>query len=319
MSKQVPGLAGIIAPVSADVFFAEWWEKHPLHVSRAQPDFYAGLLTKTDVDRVVSSGGLRFPSIQLAKDGGFFPAEAFTRTLRSGDEVFAGVPNLDQIRAAYRSGATISLPGFHRAWAPLGSLVERLEAEISHAVHTNIYLTPGNTAGFAPHFDTHEVFILQIAGRKTWTIHPPPLALPHRTQSFDTAPAVSSRPILSVELAPGDMLYLPRGFVHSTATSAGFSLHVTLGVTVYTWVELLFELLQAGKSRDDFRRALPIGFARDKGIHDGLKRDMAELFGRLHDTADYDALVSAFSSRILSAQSAGRGAFESDISCADQR
>jgi len=301
MQVHMPSFAGIIAPLSPETFFADCWETKPLHLARANPSFYDGLLTKADAEAIISSGGLRFPAIQLARDGRFLPPEAFTRSLRSGDDIFAGVPNLDRVNAAYRSGATISLPGLHRAWRPLGLLVDSIQSEISHAVHTNAYLTPGNTAGFAPHYDTHDVFILQIAGKKTWRIHAPPLTLPHRSQTLDATPATSSRPILSVDLVPGDLLYLPRGFVHATVTSQLFSLHVTLGVTVYTWLELLQALLQTAKATEDFRRALPPGFARDGTMHPKVRTRLADLLKKLQETTDYDAVLAGFSERTKSA------------------
>src|SRR5208283_1139855 len=99
-------------------------------------------------------------------------------------------------------------------------------------------LTPGNTAGFSPHYDTHEVFVVQVGGRKRWRIYEPPIVLPHRSQPFVRAGYAPPAPLLECELCPGDLLYLPRGYVHSATTSEGYSAHVTIGLTVYTWVEL---------------------------------------------------------------------------------
>jgi hypothetical protein len=233
-----------LGPYSARAVSQADWECRPLHVRRSERDYYSQLLTNRDVEAAISSGGLRYPAIQLARDGRFFAPEAFTRNIRSGGDVFTGVPDLERIRAEYRSGATISLPGFHRAWKPLGELAAAIEVEFNHPVHTNVHVTPANATGFTPHYDTHEVFVLQIAGGKQWRIHAPPLALPHRSQPFDPGSYAPSASLFELDLAPGDLLYLPRGFVHTTATSESSSVHVTLGVTVYTWIELLTEWAQ---------------------------------------------------------------------------
>jgi len=262
MSGCILTFADLLAPVRPEMFFEQYWENQPLRIERSQSSFYDNLLTNRDVETAISSGGLRYPAIQLAKDGGFFPGEAFTRNIRSGDDIFTGIPNLDRIRSEYQSGATISLPAFHRAWQPLGALAAAIEDEFDHAVHTNAYITPGNASGFSPHYDTHEIFVLQIAGGKRWRIHEPPLFLPHRSQPFDPRSYVSSVALLEVDLTPGDLLYLPRGFVHTTATSDRFSVHVTLGITVYTWVELLSDWIQSSKNSVGLRRALLPGFAR---------------------------------------------------------
>jgi JmjC domain len=264
MSGPILTFADLLAPVRPETFFEQHWENKPLHIQRSESSFYDNLLTNGDVEAAISSGGLRYPAIQLAKDGGFFSAEAITRNIRSGDDIFTGVPNLDRVRAEYQSGATISLPAFHRAWQPLGVLAAAIEDGFDHPVHTNVYITPGNASGFTPHYDTHEVFVLQIAGGKRWRIHKPPLSLPHRSQPFDPRSYVSSAPLSEVALAPGDLLYLPRGFVHTTSNSNSFSVHVTLGVTVFTWVEVFVDWIQSSKNCLSFRRALPPGFAKTR-------------------------------------------------------
>jgi len=306
MSGHLSSFADLLAPVRQEPFFEQYWESQPLHIRRSDADHYAPLLTARDVEATLSAGGLRYPAIQLARDGGFFPPEAFTRNVRSGGDVFTGIPDLDRIRAEYRSGATISLPGFHRAWAPLGRLAAAIEAEFDHPVHTNVYITPGNAVGFSPHYDTHEVFVLQIAGSKRWRVHSPPLSLPHRSQPFDPRTYESSGPLFELDLLPGDLLYLPRGYVHTTQTSASFSLHVTLGITVYTWVELLAEWIQSSRSKESFRRALPPGFAQNEQLRQSLADRLTGMIDELRSTSDYAAFLDHFCHRVRSAR-AGLG------------
>ena len=123
--------------------------------------------------------------------------------------------------------------------------------------------------------------MLQIAGSKHWRIHQPPFPLPHLSQPFDPRSYAPSGPLFELDLVPGDLLYLPRGFVHTTTTSGRSSVHVTLGITVYTWVELLTEWAQSSKQNRSFRRALPPGFAEvqalRQSIGDRLRQMIAEL------------------------------------------
>ncbi|HXZ01295.1 MAG TPA: cupin domain-containing protein [Stellaceae bacterium] len=313
MDGRILAFADLLAPVRLETFFEQHWENKPLHIRRSEGSFYENLLTDRDIEAAIASGGLRYPAIQLAKDGGFFPAEAFTKNIRSGDDVFTGVPNLERIRTEYQSGATISLPAFHRAWQPLGALAAAIEDDFDHPVHTNVYLTPGNAAGFRPHYDTHEVFVLQIAGHKHWRIHEPSVPLPHRSQPFDPRHWSSSAPLLEVDLAPGDLLYLPRGFVHATATSDSFSAHVTLGITVYTWVELLADWIQSSKNWLSLRRALPPGFAGQKGVMQSLRNQLPGLIAELQRMTDYEGLLDGFSHRVRSARVGARADFHADV------
>jgi ribosomal protein L16 Arg81 hydroxylase len=221
-------LTALLAPISPEDFFCEFWERKPLHLSRGSAQFYDSLLTNGDLETIISSSDLRYPAIQLAKNGSYLAPEAYTRNIKHGSEFFNGVPDLGQIQSEYRSGATVVLPALQRTWPPLRQLCEALEDELSHPVHANAYLTPGASPGFTPHYDTHEVLVLQIAGIKHWRVFQPAQPLPHRSQPFAPIGYVLPSPLLELELKPGDLLYLPRGYVHAAHTSGGHSAHVTL-------------------------------------------------------------------------------------------
>ena len=46
-------------------------------------------------------------------------------------------------------------------------------------------MTPPQNQGFSAHYDTHDVFVLQVAGSKRWVVHPPVLADPLPGQDWD--------------------------------------------------------------------------------------------------------------------------------------
>jgi hypothetical protein len=305
--------ADLIGPVPRGTFFDEYWERRPLHVRRADGGHYDGLLTRAGLETVIGSGGLRYPGIQLTRDGRYIPPDAWTQNVQVGRESLAGVPDQTRLAALYRAGATISMPFLHLAWKPLADFAAAIEADFDHPVQTNAYLTPGDCGGFTPHYDTHEVFVMQIAGRKRWRVHAPPAPVPHHTQPFSAQPRQATPLVLKVELGPGDLLYLPRGFVHSTATSRSSSLHVTLGITVFTWVELLAEWFQTSKIYPRYRRALEPGFARDPEVRQRLKDDLPKFIAELQGLADYDALVDAFARRVSSGALRPSERFQTDV------
>jgi len=315
MGSHVPrpsGLAWLIAPTRPEDFVQAYWERKPLHVSRDDRRYYQSLLTNENLEAIISSSDLRYPAIQLAKNGAYLAAEAYTRNVKHGSEFFNGVPDIAQIQSEYRSGATVVLPALQRTWAPLRDLCDALENEFSHPVHANAYLTPGDSPGFTPHYDAHEVFVLQIAGSKRWRLFEPPLRLPHRTQTFSPTGFVLPAPIAELELDPGDLLYLPRGYVHAAHTSQSHSAHVTVGMTVYTWVELLAELVGASKEIADFRTALPPGFATDDSVKKSLKEGLVRCLERLRSSCDFDRLIEDFRQRVRSAHARPETAFSAE-------
>jgi ribosomal protein L16 Arg81 hydroxylase len=307
---HIRDFAALLAPVPPDDFFRNHWERKPLHVSRGDAHYYDGVLTNDDLESIISTGDLRSPAIQLSRDGGYVAPEAYTKNIPHGRESFNGVPDVAKVQSEYRSGATIVLVALHRTWAPLRKLCEALEDDFTHPIHANAYLTPGGTPGFAPHYDTHEVFVLQVAGSKRWRVYQPPLTLPHRTQPFTPKGYVLPPPLLELELKQGDLLYLPRGYVHAAHTSQVHSAHITIGINVYTWVELLSELIASSKEFHQFRTALPPGFARREEVQKTLKEGLAMGVERLSRNYDSDRLIGDFLERIRSARS--RPTFRSD-------
>jgi ribosomal protein L16 Arg81 hydroxylase len=313
MTNGTFDLEALLDPVGPSVFFDLHWEKKPLHVQRTDVGYYSALVSLADLERLIASPDARYPAIQLSKHGAYFPAEVYTEDQQLGAAHFTGVPNVQKIAAEYRAGATIVLPGLHRTWTPLARLCLSIDSELDHVAHANAYLTPGNTAGFTPHYDTHEVLVLQISGHKHWRVYEPPIALPHRKQPFTPAGyTLPARPLLEVDLAPGDLLYLPRGYVHTTTTSAAHSAHVTIGIAVYTWLDLASELLQSAMGSPRLRAALPPGFA-SRGSAPRLKQDLAHALDELRGAADGDALIDRFLSRVRATKSAARDTFQAAV------
>jgi ribosomal protein L16 Arg81 hydroxylase len=304
--------AALIAPLGFDDFFREHWERKPLHLSRADAHYYDRVLTNADLESIISSADLRYPAIQLAKNGSYLAMEAYTRNIKHGTESFIGVPDLQQIQSEYRSGATVVLPSLQRTWQPLRQLCAALEDAFSHPVHANAYLTPGDSPGFTPHYDTHEVFVLQVAGTKRWAVFPPAIPLPHRSQPFTPVGFALPPPLLSLELKPGDLLYLPRGFVHAAHTSNGHSAHVTIGITVYTWVELIGELANAAKEIAPLRAALPPGFASREDLKKTLRQNLTQCLDLLRDKVDGEQLIDGFLQKVSAARVRPYEAFNAD-------
>ena len=143
--------------------------------------------------------------------------------------------------------------------------------------------------------------------------------LPHRSQPFTPQGYTPPAPLLEADLFPGDLLYLPRGYVHTTRTSESFSTHLTIGITVYTWIELAAEFLQACKTMPAFRKALPPGFASQEALKPTLKAELVRLMGALETEADYDRLLQGFSHKVKAARFETGGTFRSDVVLAGPR
>ena len=153
-------------------------------------------------------------------------------------------------------GATVVLQGLQLTRHALAVYCRELEALLGHPVQANAYLTPRQSQGLPVHHDTHDVFVLQVAGTKRWLVYEPVLELPLREQRYDPALGDPAETVLDVVLGPGDTLYLPRGWLHQALTSEDDSLHLTVGVNVVPWIAALRAALERCADDVEFRRSV---------------------------------------------------------------
>ena len=159
-----------------------------------------------------------------------------------------GRVDLPRLLARFDAGATLVVSQFHEMHAPLARFCRGLERVFLHPVQANIYLTPPGSQGFRIHYDTHDVVVLQVEGTKRWRVWPGQ-PLPHPTRRIPWAGGGSVQPEgepVTLTLAPGDALYLPRGVMHDAEVdedASGASLHITVGLFEPAWAEVLRDLL----------------------------------------------------------------------------
>ncbi|MBV1855547.1 cupin domain-containing protein [Catellatospora sp. NEAU-YM18] len=253
------------------------------------------LLDLEAVDELLSVRGLRTPFLRVAHDGKLVPAERFTGGGGLGAEISDQVRD-DRVLDLLAGGATLVLQGLHRIWPPLQAFCLDLAGALGCAVQANAYLTPAGNTGFATHYDTHDVFVLQIAGTKHWRVHEPVHPDPLERQPWggraDEVAATATGPAyLDHVLSPGELLYLPRGWLHAASAVEATSLHVTLGLrrpTRYTIAQALLDLAGADPQ---VRSGVPLGLdltdpaqlaphlaATVEALHDAMRKaDPAEI------------------------------------------
>ena len=166
--------------------------------------------------------------------------------------------------AQLADGATLVLQALHRTWPPLIRFGSTLAAELGHPAQINAYITPPQNQGFAAHYDNHDVFVLQVSGRKRWRIHEPVLVDPLPEQNWEqfraeVAARAAEEPLIDTVLEPGDALYLPRGYLHSAVALGDLTIHLTVGVHPVTRNTVLRNLLQIAADDPQLRASLPMG------------------------------------------------------------
>ncbi|MDR7304307.1 cupin domain-containing protein [Haloactinomyces albus] len=233
--------------------FAEQVWGRRVMVHGPAPEGFEDLLSLDDVDQLLSGYGMRTPTFRLVREGRALPASEYTHSARIGNTPMTGIADPARVFAAVEQGATLVLQGLQRYWPPLTRFCRELEITLGHQCQVNAYITPPDSRGFQPHSDTHDVFVLQAFGRKTWQIWPAP-----GEEGADDEQAATN-----VEMEPGTAVYMPTGTRHAARTQHALSGHLTVGVHPTRWRQVLEKALAHVLVDPALDDPLPVGFHRE--------------------------------------------------------
>ena len=114
-----------------------------------------------------------------------------------------------------------------------------------------MYAAWGTTPGFGLHCDDHDVFIIQIIGEKRWALYGESQMYPGHRKEDNLASL--KEPKENYTLRPGDVLYLPRGHWHNVVGIGEPTIHLTVGVTNHTGVDILAHIADKLRKSDSFQ------------------------------------------------------------------
>ena len=278
MSEDFFSFERLLRPVTPETFLRDYWQREPLVVERSDPGYYAELLLARDIESLVAFHQLRYSQLKLARVG---PDALQHSTHVSQDRI----GDTNGLYHSYCQGESVVLNFIQNYWEPAARLCSAVENFFHFGAGLNVYVTPKHAQGFPPHFDTHDAFVLQIAGAKRWCLYEAWRELPAEGEDNRPIPReMLGVPKLELELRSGDLLYIPRGHVHEARTTDASSVHVTIGVRSYQWSDLLSELLALGTLHDvELRRSLPVGFMESDTAQAGMLAALPRLVGLLCD------------------------------------
>ncbi|MFZ1162581.1 cupin domain-containing protein [Mycobacterium sp.] len=256
-------LAWLLAPLTVDTFLAQIWGRTHYHVSRSGPEYFGRLLGESaSVDELLAFFRPDLSLVRLVRQND--KKEAYTYRSADGFDVEA-------IGRDFADGYTIVLESVHRYVRALASLLHAIEVELNFSTQLNAYFTPPESQGFVPHYDEHDVLILQICGAKIWHLYDGADVAPcdmirHEPVAADALPSPTD-----VRLEAGDVLYVPRGRVHAAEATSEVSVHLTLGVTAPTLLMLVTRALNSLSHSDNRAHTqLPPRYLDDPDVQSSL-------------------------------------------------
>ncbi len=240
----------ILAPLPLEEFFYRSWEQSHCHIARGDSNYFSDVVSIQDINTLLSTRSVYFPEVQLVHHEKEIPISDYADDQR--------LVNASQLMQPMQAGATLVWSQAQKEFSGLAYLCRVFTQIFQMRCQTNLYLSPAGNQGFRSHYDTHDVFILQVNGSKTFRFYPSDIQLPFPDDHYDPEQNPHTDVKQEVILNAGDTLYIPRGLVHDAlAHIDGPSLHITLGAFPVVIRDLLQEAIQvAAEGHVNLRKAL---------------------------------------------------------------
>jgi ribosomal protein L16 Arg81 hydroxylase len=211
--------------MTPSAFAENYFEKQPFVKKNAAS---GELFRWPDLDELLHRIEPCAPAFQLFNDGVVAEEQYTDRSVEFG----ASRSRLNKPRfySQLRSGATLVINRLENHSLRAKRFCAELARFAGQQAMGNAYLSLGGRGTFGKHWDTHDVFALQLLGRKRWQVYPPTFALPLAAQTSDrTGSRCPPNPVLDCVLEVGDLLYVPRGWWHQAIPLDEASLHLSIG------------------------------------------------------------------------------------------
>ncbi len=212
--------------ISPSCFLEKYQEKRPLLLKGAVT---AGLFSWQDVNEVIERSDVASNDFKLTFDG-----------IRPKHEYVESYLDIGTLRhrlikpVVYdylRKGATLIANKIKNE--PKVSQFSRQVADFTgRQVVSSAYVAFGQKDSFRCHWDTRDVFAIQLIGRKRWIVYEPSLESPLYTQQskdYELLYPCPAEPYMDFILEPGDVFYLPRGWWHNPLPLGEPTFHLALG------------------------------------------------------------------------------------------
>lgn len=276
--------SNIIHPQVASNFYQEYWEKKYLVINRNHTNQYEGLFSLRDLNVILSSRALNYESEVLVRKYDHDLIKSFS----IGDpSKQVKKKDLDKY---LDDGYTIRLLCPQKYNDMIWRYLSALEHEFDSALLCHVVHTPSNRSEYFPQILYVNHFILQLEDSSIWELYRatdgnilPIIPIVDSEQSLSTNVNTSDEihngsrkeipPTATIELHPGDSLYIPRGWKAAhKATYTSPSLHLAIHFyRTTTYSDLISMILpiamtSATEESPSLRKSLPTDFLSFSGV-----------------------------------------------------
>ncbi|MBD0737141.1 cupin domain-containing protein [Streptomyces sp. CBMA29] len=266
--------------LGGDTFLARTYHRSYAHIPGAADT--AGLFSWDDLNRIIATQRLEPPRLRLSVDGEMIPTHRYAIPTTNRRAVTWSRILPADFHTQLKDGASLVVDAVEKIHPAVGVAAEELERFLGTSVQANVYASWTEREGFGLHWDDHDVVVVQLHGSKRWRLYGATREAP-TFQDVESPEKPEGDPVADIVLAPGDVLYLPRGWWHAVTADQGTeSLHLTFGMVPHTGADLLLWLVDQLRTSLALRKDIPrFGSpAEHSDFIDALRR---EVVGELAD------------------------------------
>ena len=205
-----------------------------------------------DIAEAVVSRRLQWPQLRVFRAGVRIPEERYTTPEVTRRNVAYPRLDFDALQKHLATGATLSIGSIEEMLPGVRTAAQTLSRLVHETVEANAYASWGSESAFGPHWDHHDVVVVQVSGRKHWTVFGRNGRLP-LPRDADLGRPCPDGVVWEGTLDAGDVLYVPRGWWHDVAARDGGSLHLTFFFSRRTLVDYALFLVEQLRSDDRMR------------------------------------------------------------------
>jgi ribosomal protein L16 Arg81 hydroxylase len=242
---------------TAEEFMNAWPETPQLLTLPADGRALTRVINANTILDILDSGCFPPADVNVVKNDNVRHPRSFT----SGDRL-----DPTKLRQWRDRGHTIQMRHLER-WLPaMATTTRSIQRQTGCTNYVSAFVTPAWQQGLGHHWDQYLSIVVQLGGTKTWDLWKPKVAEPTRAhlttvqlwQDQWIKEWTDSGPDMSFDLAPHQVLVLPRGWVHNPySKGTDESTHLTFVIKERTPLWIAEHLTASAINDPVFRQAMP--------------------------------------------------------------
>jgi len=246
----------LVAPAHPDEFLRPTGVREP-RVIQGDAQKFDALFSWSDLNLALEQHRLEAPRVRIEKQGATQAELAILDQQLSARGTPVSRVSSELVYRRLSEGGTLVFDAINEVAATLGELALEMAALFASRPQVNLYASFGSTPGFNVHWDSRDVYVVQVDGRKSWKVFRPHREAP-LYRDYHDRDADPGELWWDGIVEKGDLLYVPRGWWHEVVSLDEPSLHLTVGVDPVTGIDWLTWVADSLHDDATFRTDLPL-------------------------------------------------------------